>query len=364
MAYGMDSRWAGQEWGLGLIMLSRRLQWPLIAVSLIFSVSLLALVISGKRRIWWLIGLAPVLALFAHRFVTAPINRYDIADQPAFVLADQATFLQADDFVAGVSFADHAYAFPYACLFETPVIVLSDRDQRMLLMWSPYANAATALSVALELKARDLDIASEPADGLLIYNARRGEFIAAVTGRTPGGEVPVGVKARVPVTKMTWKQWKAKHGETRVMLPRDGSYDGPTGPVIRGHDELVCLVGDVPVLALRMDAITSEPMNETGGDVPVLVFRDPASGTVRAFDRRIEADLIPQFRINPDSHRRKGAAFIDSDTDSGWTHAGVATDGASRGKRLSPVLVQEDVWSRAALYWHPHVRRPIPDLIK
>jgi hypothetical protein len=224
-------------------------------------------------------------------------------------------------------------------------------------MWSPGANAATALAVGLELKARDLDIASEPGDGLLIYNARRGEFIAAVTGRTPDGSAPSGVKSRLEVTKTTWKAWKAQCPETRVMLPRDGSYGGAAGPIVRVADEpLMVLINAADPVALRSDQVTTAPINTTAGAgadaIPVVVFRDVTTGRVRAFDRRVEEDLTPQFKRNI-SARRKGAAFVDSDTDSGWTSDGVAIDGPAKGKKLPAVDVQEDVWRHAAEFWYP-----------
>ncbi|MEO6436596.1 MAG: hypothetical protein ABIP55_12670 [Tepidisphaeraceae bacterium] len=93
MAYGTDPRWATHGWGLDLIMTSRRLQWPLIALTMVLCLALLGLVISGRRRVWWLIGLLPVLALFGHRFVTGPVSRYDVVDEPVFVAADKATFV-------------------------------------------------------------------------------------------------------------------------------------------------------------------------------------------------------------------------------------------------------------------------------
>jgi hypothetical protein len=131
MAYGTDPRWVEQgSRGLGLIVLSRRLQWPLVAVVLLLCLSLLALVISGKRRAWWLIALLPVLALFVHRFLTAPTNRYDVLDQPAFVAAAEARHVRDEDYVVGMIFNDQPYAYPYAALFRAPVIVQSDRERR------------------------------------------------------------------------------------------------------------------------------------------------------------------------------------------------------------------------------------------
>lgn len=362
MAYGVHPAWVEQAppaWGLSVIMLSRRLQWPMIATSLILCLALLGLVISGKRRAWWLIGLAPVLALFGHRFLTDPTNRYAVADEPAFVCAADAPFVRDEDHVVGVVFNERAYAYPYAVLHRSPVVMQSDREHRMLLMWSPRANAATALSVAREVKARELDIVSEPADGLLVYNARSGEFVAAVTGATPKGDKPAGVEGRLAVAKLTWKQWKARQPETRVMLPVDGKYAGPTGPLpprdpAAPRVALVggALVGGAKPLAVLEREVTPAPINALAGDVPVLLFRDPA-GRVAAFDRRIEPDLSPKFRTNTERKRSRSAAFIDADTNTGWTIEGVAVDAERpmRGRKLAAVPVQENVYWQPVRFW-------------
>lgn len=367
MAYGVDSRWDSYPWGLSLIMAARRLQWPMIALSLILCIALLGMVIAGRRRAWWLIALAPVLALFGHRFVTDPINRYEVAEDPAFIAAADAAFIGEHDYIAGVVFNDRAYAYPYACLYESPVVVQSDRDQRMLLMWSPHANAATALLVSLELKARDLDISSEPGGGLLIHAARRGQFIAAVTGRTPvDQELPAGIKSRLPVAKTTWREWKSRRPDTLVMVPHDRTYDGPTRPLARSADDpMVALVNSESPVVLRPEEVTPKPIHATAGAgpqaVPIFVFRDP-EGRIRAFDRRVEADLIPRFTPTA-SGKRKGA-FIDSDTESGWNVSGVAIDGPAKGKKLRPIDVQEDVRLQAARFWYPGLSLPSAPMIR
>src|SRR5689334_11792725 len=99
MAYGTHPDWAQFEYGLPVIMLARRLQWPLVALSLILCIALIALVIAGKRRAWWLIGLAPVLALFMHRFTKGPAVQFAVLDEPAFVAAAQASFVGDEDYV-------------------------------------------------------------------------------------------------------------------------------------------------------------------------------------------------------------------------------------------------------------------------
>src|SRR5688500_7347508 len=109
-------------------MWSRRAQWPLVAVVLLLCLGLMGLVISGRRRAWWLIALAPVLALFAHKFWSERHAAPLILESPTFVEAADADFIQDDDYVVAVSFGvnPQAYAYPYATLFRAPVIVQAD----------------------------------------------------------------------------------------------------------------------------------------------------------------------------------------------------------------------------------------------
>ena len=115
MAYGTEPAWAQYPHGIEFIMLARRLEWPMVSLSILLSIALIALVVAGKKRAWFLIGLGPIVALFAHRFTTQPVGS-GIADGPAFVEASEARTLAPDDYVVGVHFEDGDFAFPYAAL--------------------------------------------------------------------------------------------------------------------------------------------------------------------------------------------------------------------------------------------------------
>src|SRR6478672_8030196 len=155
LAYGTHPHLIEYPGGLTIIMFSRRLQWLMVALSLIASLTLIVTVISGKRRAWWLIGLAPVLALFAHRFSTGDVARHAIADEPQFVSADEAR-LGDDDYVVALNFSDQTYAYPYSALYWTPLVVQTDRDHRLLLSWSAFADSALATTVSRDIKGREL----------------------------------------------------------------------------------------------------------------------------------------------------------------------------------------------------------------
>ncbi len=368
VAYGTDPRWAGLAHGLGFILLTRRLQWPLVALSVLLCVALLVLIISGRRRGWWLIGLMPVLALFVYRFSTGAINQWAIAEEPALISADRAPGIGDSDHVVGLEFEGNAYAYPYANLYATPAVVQSDYDKRFLLMWSPFADRAVASMIDRELRVRELEIVSMPANALLLYNTRLGQFINGVTGQTTDDQKPAGFRNPIPTTRTTWGRWRKDHPQTRVMVAVPGKGAGPRQPLPprypmagvskKDADAKVALVLASPAHPLAIAAgqvRAGEPWNLLAGDMPVLLYRDPGSGSLRAFDRRIEGDLVPRFKPNPNP-KRAGVALVDSDTDVGWSSTGVAVDGdkARQGKRLTPIPVEDDLNWGVIRFWYPH----------
>lgn len=363
MGYGTHADLAQFEHGLTLIMLARRLQWVLVAVSLLLCIALIALVISGKRRAWWMIGLVPVLALFVHRFTAGPSAAFSVYEDPAFVAPADASFLQPDDFVVGLEFQDVWYAYPYATLFHFPVVTQADHDKRMLLMWSPFANRATATTIARDLRARDLDVVSMPANALLLYNRRIGQFINGLTSRTTGGSLPDGFESPIATTRTTWQAWRSAHPQTRVMVaPGGGAAGGPPGPLSPSQkmppiqstvapDTTIALVATAQPAAVLPEALNANPINLNAGDTPVFVFRDP-QGIARAFDRHVESDLTPRFRTAR-GEGRKGAAFIDNYTETAWSVEGVALDGDLKGRRLAPIPLEEDLAWGVMKRWYP-----------
>jgi hypothetical protein len=363
MAYGTHADLAQYSHGLAAIMLARRLQWPLVAVSLVLCIALIALVIAGKRRAWWLIGLAPVLVLFVQRFTAGPAAPFAVYEEPLFVAAAEAGFLADEDAVVGLDFQDESYAYPYATLFHYPIVTQADHDKRMLLMWSPLANRAMAVTIARDLRARDLDVVSMPAGALLVYNRRIGQFINGLTGRTTDGAVPYGFQSPVATTKTTWKTWRGAHPQTRVLAaPGGGLGAGPRVPLapplklppissnVPPHTT-IALVATTQPAAVLPEELSANPLNLAAGDAAVFVFRDPA-GAVRAFDRRVDVDLNPPFRTAR-GEGRKGAAFIDNYTETAWSVAGVAMDGDLKGKKLAPVPVEEDLNWGVMKHWYP-----------
>src|SRR5205085_10516101 len=174
-----------------------------------------------------------VMALFLHRFATDRAGGMASVEDPAFVPAARASFVNDEDFVVGLTFGDKAYAYPYAGLYSTPVVIHAQHDHRILVMWSPTANRALATTVKRSLRARHLDIVSTPANALLLYDTGRGQFINGLTGLTTRGEKPPAFASPIPTAKMPCRQWRALHPGTGVLVPRGAlAAKGPRQPPV------------------------------------------------------------------------------------------------------------------------------------
>jgi hypothetical protein len=363
VAYGTHPTFAQFPGGLNLILFSRQFQWPLIALSILLCILVIALIVAGKRRAWWLIGLAPIMALFFHRFYSDPLRIYSIADNQLTIAASEATFLNDDDWVVGLNFNGTDFAYPYFALYRQPVVVQSDHDKRMILMWSAFANRAVASSVSRNLAARDLEIVSMPSNALLLYNRKLGQFINGLTGLTPSGGKPSEFATPIVTQKRQWRYWKADHPQTRVMLPTSAAEldrtpasplrpwfpQGKTPPPM--PETRITLIPTTQPIAFT-EQITTTPLNITA-DTPVLVYRPAATAPARAYDRRVK-DLVLKFRPNTD-RRRARAIFVDVDTNSGWTIDGRAVDGPLANQYLKSLPLEEDLYWGVMRRWYPNL---------
>lgn len=367
LAYGTDPYWARFRHGLGLILFTHRMQWVLATVSLLMCVAVIAMIIAGRRRAWWLISLGPILALFVHRFVANPMREFAIVENPTGLKASEATFLRDADYVVGVQFGDTAYAYPFAALYSTPVVIQATHDQRFMLIWSAFANRAVAIKIDREIKAGELSIVSMPVNTLLLYNARGGQFINGVTGETTRKERPIGFHALVETHKMMWKQWAALHPKTLVMPPRDGNvepsrpvipqYEVP-GPSTRPVETQVVFAPTTRPIAVPVEA-TQDIANVSAGETQLLLVRDREAGTLRAFDRRVQEDLFPFFRRKRDP-KRPAVAFEDKDSGTEWSADGKGIEGTFKGQQLRSVKVEDAVYWGVLKYWYPDVEWVVP----
>lgn len=363
IAYGTHPGLAQYAHGLDLIMASRRIEWPLITLCLLLCIALLGLVISGKRRAWWLIGLGPILALFVHRFAPWNEHRLFVLESPNFMPPEQLAAMHEDWWIVGVVFQDQAYALPYWALYSTPVVFITDYDKRMILLWSAHANRAVACSITRELKPRDIEIVSSPDNTLLLLDRRLGQFIVALTGLTVTGQKPVGFGQPIATVKTTWGAWRKIHPNTRLLqgyllseAPAVPILPQPPARAVEGlaWQTLVAVVDTSPPAAIVSDSIGARPLNTAVASTRLLLLRDPLTHRLRAFDRNVKEDLFPTFAAKL-NRRMPEAILIDSDSNSSWTRDGKAIDGPLKGSGLKELPVEEGLYWGVMKHWQPQL---------
>ncbi len=359
IAYGLDPSWAQYPHGLQLILFTRRFEGPLIALVLILCLSLIALMIAGKRRAWWLIGLIPIILLLTHRFAFNPQNAFAVNTRPIFVSADRASFMTSEDYIVGLIDGPDPVAFPYASLYSHPVVVRSNQPDPMILLWSPFANCAIAERVDRSIRSEELDVVCMPANALLVFNSRVGQFINGLTGKTMKGQAPAGFIAPIPTTKTTWSNWLALHPATLVLAPATQTESAPHYPVlpyfpmphtsstIPPDTKIALIRGPSPAAVLDTDLSASI----TNFSNPLIVIiRDPSTGSLTAFDRHVDEDLVPAFA--PKTFKKfPQATMTDADSGSAWTPDGRAIDGPLKGKKLNPIEIETDQYYGITKFW-------------
>ncbi len=378
VAYGVHADLAQFESGLFIIMLVRRLMWPMIGGLLLSAIALFFVVISGRRRIWWLVGLAPTLAMLVHRFSPGAVGPAAIDESPSFVSSSNIAAPEAGDYVVGVVFEGKPYALPYRVLFTKPVLVLTDYDKRALVIWNAYANCATVVNLTRELRPRDLEVVSSPANSLLLFDRRLGQFISGVTGRLVDRKrvdsgPAVGFGPRINSEKMPWSTWLFRHPQT-VTLASPRTTNIPNRPILPVYPIGLSNIQDAsmsiamfpttrptPQLIARPAAVATDiaangPVNLSMGDRRVLLFNDRDHRLV-AFDRDLKGDSF--LTINPLSRPNRkfpDAVLIDAETHSLWTINGRAIDGALKGTQLKSVAIETGLYWGVMKYWYPDMQ--------
>ena len=205
-----------------------------------------------------------------------------------------------------------------------------------------------------------------PANALLVYNRKYGQFINGITGQTHDHKTPTGFVRPIPtITKTLWGQWKGMHPSTKVMTPLNlGAPKDPNLPLQpwfaqrplndQVHPRLrVTMVATTQPIAVQTDQVKEDPLNLTAGDTPVLLFRDPNTGHARRLQprhRRPAPHVLPQIRPE-----RKDVYFIDSDTNTLWTsdlRASLRPPGRAK-EALAPLGVDENLYWATMKFWLP-----------
>jgi hypothetical protein len=229
---------------------------------------------------------------------------------PRTVPAAEATYLEDDEIVFGASVGGETRAYPERIVDWHEIVndVLGGRT--VTLAWCPLCGAAILYDTTLG-EGETWTFASSG----LIYRSNKlmldeqgGNLWSQMTGEPVWGPL-AGTGKRLPIFPLvitTWREWKTRHPETRVLSPATGySRDyrpgaaygpyaespGPMFPVwvpppegLGPKEPLVVVEANgssraYPVALLRRVTILEDDIAAT----PVLILADPDGGGVRAY---------------------------------------------------------------------------------
>lgn len=358
VAYGVDPSVAQHCGDLGCITTVRTLQWILLALCILPCMGLIAYVGLGKCRAWWMLGLAIVLALLLHRFAPGSSKPVRILETSNLVRAIDLHADLGDEYVVGFEMEGSAFAIPCRSLYRTPIMTLTDFDQRVVITWSPFANLATVHAVSPEVRGSDLEFVSSPGNSTLVYNHKYGQYIVGVTGLTTRGEKPTGYRSALATHQMPWRHWLARHPQSYVLEPADDDTGLPAAPLMprwKTVDQVettaeTIFVRTTPPVALPTDAPLDHPINGSSGSQAFVLLRT-TDGLLHAYGRTVQKDLHLNFDFTRD---RKGRALLnDKETHSTWTLQGQCVDGELKGERLTEIPVVEPVYLGIVKRWFP-----------
>ena len=228
-----------------------------------------------------------------------------------------------------------------------------------------------------DFRGRDVEVVSTPANGLLLYNSKHGEFVCGMTGLTPDRKKPQGLGAPIATQKTTWGKWRPANPQGLVMKSARVAPAGvrlPTAAIPPTHPAFgltlastqpattqrvrrrLTIIGTGKPIAVDVESLSQRPSAVMVDDQPAVLLRADASGpTLRAFSRKL---LDMTLRLEPKKDAKLADVRMrDLETDCLWSSAGVAVGGnpAFRGRRLSAIPVDQDVDYEVLKWWVPEI---------
>jgi hypothetical protein len=318
---------------------------------------------------WGLVSLAglagPALAQTAQATQPPPGRMpYVAVHQPEFVTAAEATFLQDDDILLGVTSRNVARAYPAADLAQHGAVSDTVPDGPISVTWCGVCN--TGLVFRADVKGRTLHFQYDRmvAANEVQKDAETGSSWQQATGEAIDGPLKGTRLTLFPAVRTTWREWRRRHPHTTVLKPmpgyaermptvsariRDNTRVGPAGAP-RGAlalDERLPARETVAGLEIGRDAVAfpftelrvARVVNERVGGVPILVVHQPSSDTTTAFDARATGRTLRFEPANADA-----SSLIDVQTRSTWNAYGLALEGPLKGTELKQVILVPQFW--------------------
>jgi hypothetical protein len=307
-----------------------------------------------------LVGIALVLAQTAQ----GPPLPYTAIHQPEFVTAAEATFLEGDDILLGVTSGNVAKAYPAADLSQHGAVSDKMPEGPISVTWCGVCN--TGLVFRAEVKGRTLHFQYDRMVGAneVQKDLETGTSWQQATGEAIDGPLKGTRLTLYPVVRTTWGEWRKRYPQTMVLKPlpgyaermpnlskrikeitRLGPAGAPNGALVvdtrlPARETVAGLEVGRETVAYPFSALrVARVVNDRVGGLPIVIVHQPSSDTTTAFDARAKGKVLTFQAANDDA-----SSVIDLDTRSTWNAYGLCLEGPLKGTQLKHVILVPQFW--------------------
>lgn len=322
---------------------------------------------------------------------------YVTIDEPRFVSADAAKFMQDDYIVLGIVSRNVAKAYPAADLAQHGSALDVLPDGPVTVTWCGVCNVGAVYRRKVGRLVLHFDYDSMVNANEVQKDRETGSRWQQALGEAIDGPLKGKRLTPYPFTRTNWGEWRRQHPGTLVMQPQPGyaelmplmdrlskgAYVGegeaPAKSAFRGDyrvrpRELVAglQIGKAqkayPFSVLRSVHV----VNDRLGGKPVLIVHQPLSDTTTGFLARVRGRDLAFDAIDDDA-----TGLVDRETHSRWTAYGQSTAGPMKGTKLERFTLVPQFWfawsqfhpdtelfaaspATSGTVWEPLLRVPLP----
>lgn len=280
-------------------------------------------------------------------------------DRPVYGDASAGDWLAPDDLVLGYVAGGQAYAYPFKIL-NYHEIVNDDLDGvPVLISYCPLCRSAIVYDRRVDGEVLSFGNTSALYESdLVMVDRTTGSYWWQVAGTAIVGPLTDAALEPLPSVVATWTDWASLHPETLVLtratgfsrpyeqdafagyadIIDSGRFPFPVGeaaldPRLRPSALVVGVVINEVARAYPVENLV-DPINDEVGGNEIVVF--PTEGGATVFGAIVDGETL-RFEL-------RNGDFVDVETGSVWTSAGVAVSGARQGATLTPFPSRTTFW--------------------
>lgn len=285
---------------------------------------------------------------------------------------DADEWLRDGDLVISMELDGERYGFPLRLLQYHPVVNTVVEDQPITVTYDPYSGHHAVYSRILPQEdgmagsTLSFGVTGQLWNGnLIMVDQETGSYWSQYQGQAVYSEKTLETLDRMDAHIARWSLWSEQHPNSTI-LDRPNRFDTERyadNPYAHYRDDRTVPVDDYPYddpfhpktmvhgvstdgqnTAFREATVHGNwPVQDTVGNVPILLVQDELTGAVHGYDRRVDGETLTFHRADRQ---------LRDDTGTTWTVTGNAVNGTHTGKSLEPIDLHRMYWFSWQLF-HP-----------